>query len=158
MTALVINAAAAAMLAYTLVRSPALARKAIRTALTSFLSLMPMLLLIVMMIGLLFAFVPEESLREFLGDRSGPAGILLASAVGAILHIPALLVFPLAGSLIEKGASPAVMAGFITTLTMVGAVTLPLEIRELGVRFALWRNGLSLVAAVLVASLMGAVL
>ena len=38
---------------------------------------------------------------------------------------------------------------------MVGAVTMPLEIRELGKKMALLRNGMSYLIAVLVAFLMG---
>ena len=50
------------------------------------------------------------------------------------------------------------VAAFVTTLTMIGTVTLPLEARELGRRFALLRNGLSFVLAIIVALIMGAIL
>lgn len=157
-TAIVINASAAAALAYTLFRRRAVGLKALKIALKMLISLMPMMLIIILGIGLLFAFLPQTVLQRFLGDQAGPMGIAAAAAAGAVLHIPALLAFPLAASLMEKGASTAVVAAFITTLTMVGFVTLPIEIKELGLRFALWRNGLSLVAACLIAILMGVVL
>jgi hypothetical protein len=41
---------------------------------------------------------------------------------------------------------------------MIGVVTLPLEIKELGRRFALLRNGLGVLAALVIALLMGVIL
>jgi uncharacterized membrane protein YraQ (UPF0718 family) len=158
MTAIIINATALIMLVFIMRRDKTRAVKALKTALKMGISLLPMLLIIIISIGMLFAFVPEETLQRFLGEQSGIFGVLATAAAGAILHIPALLAFPLSASLLEKGASLAVVAAFITTLTMVGFVTLPLEIKELGARFALWRNGLSLVAAVGIALIMGAIL
>lgn len=157
-TTVIVNVSALAILAYAFRRDRSLGMKALRVALKMFLSLLPMLVIIILGIGLLFALLPEETLQRFLGEQSGPLGILFAAGAGSILHIPALLAFPLAASLLEKGASIAVIAAFITTLTMVGFVTLPVEIKELGVRFALWRNGLSMVAAVIIAVVMGVIL
>ena len=75
-----------------------------------------------------------------------------------MLHIPALTAFPMAASLLQKGASLAAVAAFITTLTMVGMVTLPLEIKQLGRKMALMRNGFSFLTAVLIALIMGVIL
>jgi len=43
-------------------------------------------------------------------------------------------------------------------LVMVGAVTAPMEIKELGTKFTLLRNGLGLIAAFAIAGIMGVVL
>ena len=56
------------------------------------------------------------------------------------------------------GAGVTAMAAFITTLTMIGFVFLPLEIKELGRKFALLRNGLSFIVALIIALLMGLIL
>ena len=64
----------------------------------------------------------------------------------------------LAASLLDGGASISVVAAFITTLTMIGTVTLPLEIKELGKKMALLRNGMSFLIAILIAFIMGAIL
>lgn len=50
------------------------------------------------------------------------------------------------------------MAAFITSLTMIGLVTLPLEARMLGRRFTAARNLAGLGAALIVALLVEAVL
>jgi len=85
-------------------------------------------------------------------------GVVFAALVGSILHIPSLISFPLAASLLEVGASITVAAVFITTLTMIGTVNLPMEKKMLGKKFALLRNGLSFIMAVIIAIIMGAIL
>ncbi|NLB50375.1 MAG: permease, partial [Clostridiaceae bacterium] len=46
----------------------------------------------------------------------------------------------------------------LTTLTMVGIVTLPLEKKTFGVKFTVARNGLSFLFALLIALAMGVVM
>jgi len=41
---------------------------------------------------------------------------------------------------------------------MIGTITLPLEIKELGKKMAILRNGLSFVIAIIIALVMGAIL
>jgi uncharacterized membrane protein YraQ (UPF0718 family) len=72
--------------------------------------------------------------------------------------MPAVVAFPLAASLLANGASVQSVAAFITTLTMIGVVTLPLEIKEFGRRMALLRNVFSAAAALAIALAMGALL
>ncbi len=110
---------------------------------------------VILGIGLLLGFIPPETVAHLLGAQSGFAGTLSIALLGAVLYMPALVAFPLAGSLLERGASVTSVAAFITTLTMVGTVTLPLEIRVLGKGLALLRNGFSLGIALLIAALMG---
>ena len=74
------------------------------------------------------------------------------------MHIPSLIAFPLAASLLKGGASITAAAAFITTLTMIGTVTLPLEIKELGKKVALLRNGISFIMAIIIALIMGVML
>jgi len=124
----------------------------------SFFKMLPMILIIILAIGLLLGFVPPDQISRFVGEQSGIGGVVLIGIVGALMHIPALISFPLAASLLESGASITAVAAFITTLTMIGTITLPLEIKELGKKMALLRNGLSFVIAIIIALIMGAIL
>ncbi len=155
MTAVIINIIALGAFAVAFSRNRQKALKSIKVATKMFLGILPMLIIIILLIGLLFGFVSEAGLRQFIGEQSGPLGVLLVAVTGAVLHIPALLAFPLSASLLAKGASITVIATFITSLTMIGVVTLPLEIKELGGRFAALRNGTSFVAALTISLLMG---
>jgi uncharacterized membrane protein YraQ (UPF0718 family) len=157
-TVVFINLFALGCLVYAFSKDRAKAKQSLLAAGKSFVRLLPTVLLIIVIIGLFLAFVPPERVARFIGEQAGLAGILVISAVGAVLHIPALTSFPLAASLLQRGASIAAVAAFITTLTMVGMVTLPLEIKELGQKMALLRNGFSFLMAILIALLMGVIL
>jgi len=158
LTIISINAIAFVCLAISLAKNRTKTMKALRAAMRSGMNLAPTLLGILVLIGLIMGFVSPETIGRVLGEGSGAVGVLTAALLGSILHIPSLVSFPLGGSLLQSGASVTTVAVFITTLTMVGFVTLPMEIRVLGARFALVRNGLSLLAALLIGLLMGAVL
>jgi len=157
LTVVSINATAVICLAVSLAKDRAKTARALRAALRSGASLAPTLIGILIFIGLLLGFITPATIGRIVGEGSGVAGVLTAGLLGSVLHIPSLVSFPLGGSLMRSGASPTVVAVFITTLTMVGFVTLPMEIRILGRRFALVRNGLSLVAALLIGLLVGVV-
>lgn len=152
-----INGSAIACLAVSLVKNRTKTVQALRAAIRSGASIAPTLLGILVFIGLLLGFVPTETIGRIVGEGSGVTGVLSAGLLGSVLHIPSLVSFPLGGSLKDAGASATVVAVFITTLTMVGFVTLPMEIRILGKRFSFLRNGLSLVAAVIIGLLVGVV-
>ena len=85
-----------------------------------------------MFIELLLGLLPPAKISKIIGEQSGWGGFLTIAVLGTILHIPSLLSFPLAASLLDKSAPVASVAVFITTLTMIGIVTLPLEIEVMG--------------------------
>ena len=130
----------------------------LKMAVKGFIKMLPMVLIIILAIGLLLGFVPSSTISKFAGEQSGIWGVLIVGLLGAVLFIPSLLSFPLAASLLEGGASLSVVVAFITTLTMIGTVTLPLEIRELGKKMALLRSGMSFIIAIVIALIMGAIL
>ena len=74
---------------------------------------------------------------------------------GVAIMLALAIAFPLVGSLATLGAPPAALATFVTTLTMVGLVTAPMEISHFGRRFTLLRQGLSFAAAILIGLAMG---
>jgi len=156
-TAIIIGIAVAALI-LAFIKDKDKAVQSLRMALKSFIKMLPMVFIIIIAIGLLLGFVPPDQISRFVGDQSGASGVLLIGVVGALLYIPALLSFPLASSIIQNGASVTAVAAFITTLTMIGIITLPLEIKILGKKMALLRNGISFVIAILIAFIMGMIL
>lgn len=113
------------------------------------------LLGILFLIGLLLTFIPPEAIEAALGQSNVVLATVLAAVVGSITLIPAFVAFPLVGSLVQAGASILPAVAFLTTLTMVGMVTFPLEKKEFGRKFAIYRNSLSFVFALLIAWMMG---
>lgn len=157
-SAIFINIFALGCLIFALVKDRMKTKKAVIIALKSFIKILPTVLIIIILIGLLLGFVPQSQISKIVGEQAGFRGVLVVAALGAILHIPSLISFPLAAALLKNGASITSVAVFITTLTMIGVVTLPLEIKELGKKMALLRNGISFVIAIIIGIIMGALL
>ncbi|MDD3810518.1 MAG: permease [Erysipelotrichaceae bacterium] len=113
---------------------------------------------IIFMIGLVLTVIPPQTIENVLGSGNTALSTLVAAIVGSITLIPAFVAFPLVGSFVDAGASIVPGVAFLTTLTMVGVVTFPLEKKEFGTRFAVARNLLSFGAAISIAILMGVIL
>ena len=157
-TAAVINGIAILALLIAFFKDKEKSIQSLKIAGKSFIKILPMVFIIIIIIGLLLGFVPPDAISKFMGNQSGLGGVLLIGVAGAIMHIPSIVAFPLSASLLESGASVTAVAAFITTLTMIGFVTLPLEIKELGKKMAFLRNGMSFIIAILIAIFMGVIL
>ena len=113
---------------------------------------------ILALIGLFLAIVPPESIRYVLGGTSRLLSTIYAALFGTVTIIPAFVAFPLSASLVDRGAYLVSIAAFITTLTMVGFVTAPIEIEHFGKKFTLIRNVVSFFSAILIAIGVGLIL
>jgi uncharacterized membrane protein YraQ (UPF0718 family) len=113
---------------------------------------------ILILVSVLLYFIPPNVISKYLGANSGVLGFTIAALVGSITLIPGFISYPIAAGLIQQGASYAVVATFMTTLMMVGVVTLPLEIRYFGKRVAITRNVLNFIAAIIIGLAVGLIL
>ncbi|NLM78237.1 MAG: permease [Ruminococcaceae bacterium] len=113
---------------------------------------------IIFLIGLVITLIPPETIRQVLGSANTFISTIVSAVVGSITLIPAFVAFPLVGSLVDVGASIVPAVAFLTTLTMVGMVTFPLEKKAFGTKFAVTRNALSFGFAVMIALTMGVIL
>ena len=123
-----------------------------------FTNVLPPFLNILILVSVLLYIVPPSLITSYLGANSGVVGLSIAALVGSITLIPGFISYPIAAGLVQQGASYAVVATFMTTLMMVGVVTLPLEIRYFGRTVAIARNVLNFVAAVIIGLAVGLVL
>lgn len=130
-------------------------RAAIRFFRRAFLSLAPSVLAIIWTIGFILTFLPSGLVLNTIGREAGFQGVIMAAVFGSVVLIPAFIAFPLAASFLRQGADVRAIAAFVTTLVMVGVITAPLEAKFFGKRFALWRNSLSFVFALVIAFVMG---
>lgn len=132
--------------------------KAFRIAGKALLKTAPSLLSVLGIVGLTLGILSPETISEWVGADSKLGAPVIAAVLGAITLIPSLVAFPLAGSLLRSGAAVITISTFVTTLVMVGIVTSPMEIKALGKKFTLLRNGLGFIAALIIASVMGMIL
>ena len=131
---------------------------ALKKAWKSFENILPQFLSILIIIGLLMAVLQPEVISKYIGKQSGILGIFLLAIIGSVTLIPGFIAFPLAASLLEHGAGYTQLAVFISTLMMVGVVTLPIEIKYFGKKVALIRNGLAFIFSFAIAAIIGVVL
>lgn len=139
-------------------RDRAKTKKALKIAVGMGKGMLVSILSIIFLIGMVLTFLPPEHIAEFLARQPLLLGTVSSAMLGTITLIPALIAFPLVGTLVNAGVSVIPSVAFLTTLTMVGVVTIPLEKREFGWKFTLARNGLSLIFAIVIALVMGVIL
>ena len=108
--------------------------------------------------GTALIYLKPDTIRQILGAESGLRGMITAALAGTAALVPVLAVFPMVSELLRNGAGTAQMAIFISTLTTVGFITIPLEIKYLGVKAAVLRNILFFLAAFATSYLLGVML
>lgn len=145
-------------LALSFVKSRSKTKKAFRVAGKALLKTAPSLLAVLGIVGLTLGILTPETIERLVGAEAGFMATVGAAILGAMTLIPSLVAFPLAGSLLRSGATVMTISAFITTLVMVGVVTAPMEMKILGKKFTLLRNGLGFLAALIIAGIMGLIL
>ena len=133
-------------------------REALKKSLKAMENILPQLLSVQMIIGLALSVLSPQTISNFIGEGSGFPGVLAAAAVGSITIIPGFVAFPLAAALLKNGAGYMQITAFVSTLMMVGIVTLPIEFRTFGKRAAVVRNISAFLFSLVAAIAMGAVL
>lgn len=145
-------------LAFSFLKSREKTKLALRKAWKSFENLLPQLLAILVIIGIMLAILTPEQISSVLGSNSGWFGVLVAAAIGSVTLIPGFVAFPLAAALLQNGAGYMQIAAFVSTLMMVGIVTMPLEKQYFGEKAMIVRNSAAFIFSLIVASVMGIVL
>ncbi|MDD4717243.1 MAG: permease [Eubacteriales bacterium] len=154
----ILYAAAGISLAISFYKDRKKTKMALMKAWKSLENILPQFLSILIVIGIVFAVLSPETITGLLGTSSGIWGILGAALIGSITLIPGFIAFPLAAALLNNGAGYMQIASFVSTLMMVGVVTLPIEIKTFGKRAAILRNISAFVFSLIVALVIGVVL
>lgn len=132
-------------------------KKSLIKAWKSFENILPQMLGMITTIGIIIAYLSPETISKIIGGSSGWLGVLIAAIVGSITLIPAFVAFPMAAILLQNGAGYMQISAFASTLTMVGLLTLPLEIKLFGKKFSILRNTLAFILSFVVAFVIGKV-
>lgn len=133
-------------------------RRGIRKGITMMLGVLPYFQTILLVTGTALILLKPDTIKQILGAESGLRGMVTAALAGTAALVPVLAVFSMVSELLNSGAGTAQMAVFISTLTTVGLVTIPLEIKYLGMKTALLRNLLFFLAAFATSYLLGVIL
>jgi uncharacterized membrane protein YraQ (UPF0718 family) len=137
---LVFYAVAAVALGASLATDRKRTAAALKKSWGSFLGILPQFVAVIVVAGMLLAVLDAETISRLAGARSGWLGVIGAALVGAITLIPGFIAFPLSALLLKNGAGVMQIGAFVSSLMMVGVVTLPLETATFGKKIALARN------------------
>ncbi|RLB70816.1 MAG: hypothetical protein DRH07_07805 [Deltaproteobacteria bacterium] len=114
---------------------------------------LPNIFAVVLLSGLIMEFVPMNRLSEFLGGGILTDGFV-GAGIGSISIGNPLVSYVLGGELLDQGVSLVAVTALLVSWVTVGSIQLPAEIQTFGARFALLRNALSFLFAILIAVLM----
>lgn len=126
-------------------------RMALRKAWKAFENILPEFLVVILLVGVLLAVVNPEVISKIIGSDSGWMGVVLAAIVGAVTLIPGFVAFPTAALLLQGGGGYMQIGAFVSTLMMVGVVTMPVEIKYFGKKLTICRNILAFIFSFVVA-------
>jgi uncharacterized membrane protein YraQ (UPF0718 family) len=129
----------------------------LKKAWKAFENILPQFLVVLLLVGVLLAVLNTEVISKVLGADSGWLGVVLSAIVGAITLIPGFVAFPMAAMLLQGGAGYMQIGAFVSTLMMVGVVTMPIEIKYFGKKLTILRNVLAFVFSFFVALIIGLV-
>jgi uncharacterized membrane protein YraQ (UPF0718 family) len=108
-------------------------------------NMMPKMLAGCLIGGFVTLLLPREMVARFVGAESGLIGLLIASAVGAVLPGGPFTIYPVAGAFLGIGADAGTAIAFITSWMLLGYNrALVWELPFFGPDFVLWRIVVSL--------------
>lgn len=125
-------------------------KKALESAAKSMWMSFPVLLGAILLVSLSNALIPRQVMVNFFGTIPF-VDSLIGAGIGSILAGNPVTSYIIGGELLGQGVSLAAVTAFIVAWVTVGIVQLPAESILLGKRFAIVRNIVSFVFAVITA-------
>ncbi len=116
-----------------------------------FLEMILILPAVMVLLGLFAVFVPKNMVVKYLGKTSGIKGIFLAILIGALPTGPLYIAFPIAATLLKKGAR---ISNIILFLSAWACIKIPQELVELqflGLQFMITRLILTVIFVIIMA-------
>lgn len=150
-------AVTAVLLLYSYYKDKKKTKMALKKAWKAFENILPEFLVVILLVGVLLAVINPDVISKIIGSDSGWIGVVLAAVVGSVSLIPGFVAFPTAAMLLKNGAGYMQIGAFISTLMMVGIVTMPVEIKYFGKKLTIYRNVLAFIFSFIVAYIIGLV-
>ncbi len=138
--------------------APELATRSSRVTWEYLLEMVFILPPVFILMGLMEVWLPKDNIKKWLGNDSGIRGGFLSLALGTLPTGPLYVAFPLAASLLNKGASITNVVIFLGAWAALKIPQLMVEVKFLGLSFALVRFVLTTFALVFMGLFMKGVL
>jgi uncharacterized membrane protein YraQ (UPF0718 family) len=115
------------------------------TAWDYFVELMMVLPAVMVILGLFGVFIPNDTVARYLGKHSGAKGIMLALFIGMIPTGPLYIAFPVAATMLKKGAGVSKIIVFLSAWACIKLPQEMVELQFLGPEFMVLRLSLTIV-------------
>jgi uncharacterized membrane protein YraQ (UPF0718 family) len=115
------------------------------TGLSILWTILPLLVAAFLTAGLIQALVKEQTVKRWLGSRSGWRGLMLACLAGALIPGGPYVYYPIAAVLLKSGAGLGVLVAFVSAKNLWSISRIPLEIALLGPQITFTRYWITLV-------------
>lgn len=158
MTTVIMIIVALILLIISIIKSRSKTKQAVKFARNMFINTIIEVIGVMAIVGFVLALLPPELIKDLLGSSNKVLSSIYGALIGTVTIMPAFIAFPLSKSLYISGAHLVAIASFLTTLTMVGLATFPIEVRHFGNKFTIIRNVISFFMALLIALGMGVLL
>ncbi len=114
-------------------------------------TLLPLLAVVFVLTGFVQVLLPRELVANWLSDEAGWRGIGVAWVAGALTPGGGPIGMPLAAALVRSGAGLGVVVTYLTSLSMLSFIRLPMEVAMYGGRL----TGLRLLASLVLPPVAG---
>lgn len=158
MTSLILYSIVIFFLIISFIKDKNKTKRAIISGLKSFENILPQFLFIIITVGILLSFLTTDTISKILGNSSGFMGIIVADIMGTIIMMPTFVAFSLGNTLLLNGAGYSQVATLISSLVLIGLLTLPLEIKYIGKRATLLRNLIAFIFSIIVGIILGRIM
>jgi uncharacterized membrane protein YraQ (UPF0718 family) len=114
-------------------------------------TLLPLLVVVFVLTGFVQVLLPRELVAHWLSDEAGWRGIGVAWVAGALTPGGGPIGLPLAAALVRSGAGLGVVVTYLTSLSLLSFIRLPMEVAIYGGRL----TGLRLLISLLLPPVAG---
>jgi len=133
-------------------KNPPILKIAIKKTWNNFKGTVPLIITVILLVSLLVVNIPDDLYEKVLGGK-GIINSILGAIIGAITAGNPVNSYIIGGDLLKHGVDIITVVSFMLAWVTVGLVQLPAESIMLGKRFAITRNIVAFISAIIIAHL-----
>jgi uncharacterized membrane protein YraQ (UPF0718 family) len=118
---------------------PTLVQEGLRASGRGALQLLPLLAVVFLLAGFVEVLLPRAAVATWLSDAAGLRGLLVAWIAGVLTPGGGPVGLPLAAALQRSGAGAGVLVTYVTSMSLLSFVRVPLELGIVGGRLTALR-------------------
>jgi len=121
-------------------------------ALKSFISILPMILAVILLVGLFQSYITPDMITKLFGYNA-LSDISVGTLFGAVSSGNPIMSYIIAEELLNNNVTLYALSAFILSWVTLGIIQLPAEASIFGIRFTIYKNILTLLSTMCIAFL-----